>query len=341
MPLVAAIRRGVRVVAAAPLLLVPAVLGCLAHGAAPAGPRPPLDLTGTWDWTVEEQNEDGDTRIEREEWHLQQRGKEIGGFYDRVLTVQSGDGRPFECYRNTRYQKFTRFRVAGVADGPVVQLRETDYETRPDPCDGGRRHMTSYTGSVDGPTLTLRWAPSGLQVLKRRSGAAVVATAALTATPAPAPRPVPREVEPPPPPPAPIANAGGVWLWEWRAIDANGDERLEHEEWHVRQRGRALSGHVDRTVRVVAGSGKAWPCSGNPAYTVVTRRAVSGSISGQRVELAETSASQIAGAPCRPESRPLYRYEGELGVEELSLARGLGLRPDKRILRRIRPLALP
>jgi hypothetical protein len=314
---------------AAALALAVLGLGCLAHRGPPAG-RGASDLTGTWDWVIEEQNEDGDTRVEREEWHLTQQGKELRGFYDRVLTVRSGDGRPFECYRDTRYQKFTRFRVTGVVDGAQVTLREIEFETPPDPCDRGQRRMTTYVGRLDGQTLTLRWQPSGMQVLRRRRGA-------LAAVAAPPPPATPPAAAPDPGPPS--GNASGVWVWDWRAIDADGDERIEHEEWRLRQRGRSLQGEVERTVRLVRGSGAAWACSGTPVQTVVTRREVTGSIAGQHVALTETSARQTAGAPCPPEARPLFRYEGELGVEELSLARGFGLRPDRRILRRVRPLA--
>ena len=321
-------RTGARLAAGTAAAAVVAMMtaGCLAHsGARGAGPP---DLSGTWDWTVEEQNEEGDTRVEREEWHLSQDGKEVRGYYDRVLTVRSGDGRPFECYQDTRYQKFTRFRVIGSIDGPLVRLRETDYETKPDPCDAGRRHMTSYTGRLEGQTLTLRWPPSGMQVLKRRAGSLTDLAMDRSARTPQGVLTSPR-----------VANAGGVWQWDWRAVDVNGDERVEHEQWHLWQRDRTLRGHVDRTVRLISGTGAAWPCAGKTEMTVVVRRELTGALVGQHVEIAEIRASQVGGDSCDIDSRPLFRYEGEVGVEEMVLSRGLGLRPDKRILHRTGPAA--
>ena len=289
---------------------------------APAGP----DVSGTWDWDVEERNDEGDTRVEREEWHLSQKGSAIQGYYDRVLTVLSGDGRPFECYQNTRYQKFTRFRVMGSIDGAMVRLRETSYETRPDPCDGGRRSMTAYVGRLDGGTITLRWPPAGLQVLRRRGdstgGARPVDTMASLSRLTP----------------APTASIGGLWLWEWRTIDANGDERTSREEWHLKQREGQVRGVMDRTVHMVSGSGAPFPCSGKPRKTVVFRYQVSGQVSGRRVQISEIAHSQLAGAPCRLDDDPLDLHEGEVGVEEMVLSspRTAG---GRHVLRRIRPEA--
>ncbi|MBI5481380.1 MAG: hypothetical protein HY906_21150 [Deltaproteobacteria bacterium] len=292
--------------------------------AAPAPPGP--DVSGTWDWDVEERNDEGDTRVEREVWHLTQKGREIQGYYDRVLTVLSGDGRPFECYQDTRYQKFTRFRIMGSIEGAMVRLRETSYETRPDPCDGGRRSMTVYVGHLEGGTITLRWPPAGQQVLRRRGeGAAGPPPADTTAS-------LTRAA------PLPAASVGGLWLWEWRTIDANGDERAAREEWHLRQREGRVRGVMDRTVRVVSGSGAAFPCSGKPEQTVVMRYQVSGQVSGRRLEITEVAHSQLAGAPCRLDAAPLASHEGEIGVEEmvLSSARAAG---ERHVLRRIRPEA--
>jgi hypothetical protein len=312
---------------------VTAVGGC--------GPRPPVarppaaaaaataataasGVSGTWDWDVEERNDDGDTRVEREVWHLTQRGREIQGYYDRVLTVLSGDGRPFECYQKTRYEKFTRFRISGAIDGALVRLRETSYETRPDPCDGGRRSMTAYVGHLDGGTITLRWSPAGQQVLRRRGETVPDGSPGDTmASVTPAARP-------------PAASVAGLWRWDWRSIDANGDERASREDWQLKQREGQVSGVVDRTVRTVSGSGVAFPCSGKPEKTIVVRYQVTGRVSGRHIELIEEAPSQLAGAPCALEPAPLVSHEGEIGVEEmvLSAARASG---ERHVLRRVSP----
>jgi hypothetical protein len=289
---------------------------------APAGALP--DVSGTWDWDVEERNDEGDTRVEREVWHLTQNGHDIQGYYDRVLTVLSGDGRPFECYQDIRYQKFTRFRVMGSLEGAMVRLHETSYETRPDPCDGGRRSMTAYVGHLEGGTITLRWPPAGQQVLRRRAEGTAWAPptdtgASLTRASQPA-----------------ATSVGGLWLWEWRTIDVNGDERAAREEWNLRQREGQVRGSMDRTVRMISGSGAAFPCSGKAEKTVVMRYQVSGQVSGRRIEVTEVAHSQLAGAPCELDAAPLTSHEGEIGVEEmvLSSSRAAG---ERHVLRRIRP----
>jgi hypothetical protein len=304
-----------------------AVVGCGSAppvARSPSVPRPAATtVSGTWDWDVEERNDDGDTRLEREVWHLTQKGREIQGYYDRVLTVLSGDGRPFECYQNTRYEKFTRFRISGSIDGAMVRLRETGYETRPDPCDGGRRSMTAYVGHLEGGTITLRWSPAGQQVLRRRTDATVIETPDAMAS-------VTQKARPP------AASIAGLWRWEWRSIDANGDERSAREDWQLKQREGRLSGTVDRTVRVVSGSGAAFPCSHRPEKVIVMRFQLSGQVSGRRVELTEQAQSQLSGAPCTLDPSPLASHEGEVGIEEMVLSSSR-LGGERHVLRRISP----
>jgi hypothetical protein len=318
-------QRGLVGVVAVATTCMAVVAGC---GARPPVARPvpaaaAPDVSGTWDWDVEERNDEGDTRLEREVWHLTQTGLLIHGYYDRVLTVQSGDGRPFECYQNTRYQKFTRFRIAGSIEAGMVRLRETSYETRPDPCDGGRRSMTAYVGRFEGGTITLRWPPAGQQILRRRGEGTVGPESADTTasvTPAVAP---------------PTASAGGLWVWEWRTIDANGDERASREEWHLTQREGRVTGTMNRTVRVVSGGGAPFPCSRKPEQTVVMRYQVSGQVTGRRIELTEVAHSQLAGAPCRLDAAPLASHEGEVGIEEMVLSSGRDA-GERHVLRRLR-----
>src|SRR2546423_19745 len=48
---------------------------------------------------------------------------------------------------------------------------------------------------------------------------------------------------------------GGTWVWELRSIDAEGDERMEKEEWHLAENPDGVSGYYDRTVARVRGDG--------------------------------------------------------------------------------------
>jgi len=315
-------RVGVAVLAAVGVVAVVAC-GSTRPVVRPPPPRAAPDVSGTWDWDVEERNDDGDTRVEREVWHLSQKGRDIEGYYDRVLTVHSGDGRPFECYQNTRYEKFTRFRISGSIEGALVRLRETSYETRPDPCDRGRRSMTAYVGHLEGGTITLRWSPAGQQVLRRRADAIVGGPPDTMASVTQKPRP-------------PAASIAGLWRWEWRSIDANGDERTAREDWQLRQREGRVSGTVDRTVRVVSGTGVAFSCSQRPEKVVVMRYALSGEVSGRRVELTELTQSQLAGSPCTVDPSPLASHEGEIGIEEMVLSTS-SANGERHVLRRISP----
>src|SRR4249919_301569 len=49
------------------------------------------DATGVWDWMFRSQDDQGDERVEQEEWHLSQRGGKVEGYYDRKVTMLSVD----------------------------------------------------------------------------------------------------------------------------------------------------------------------------------------------------------------------------------------------------------
>ena len=55
----------------------------------------------------------GDTRIEKQEWHLTQEGDAIAGYYIAALTFVSGDGRPYVCSRQPQFSTVQRFDVSG------------------------------------------------------------------------------------------------------------------------------------------------------------------------------------------------------------------------------------
>ena len=61
------------------------------------------EVAGIWDGvvraTISEGMGTGDTRIEKQEWHLAQSGGAISGYYIAALTFVSGDGRPYVCSR--------------------------------------------------------------------------------------------------------------------------------------------------------------------------------------------------------------------------------------------------
>ncbi len=74
-------------------------IGCGGHhpSTANAG-KTPSQVSGVWDGvnrtTIDAGMGAGDTRIEKQEWHLSQEGDAIAGYYIAALTFVSGDGRP-------------------------------------------------------------------------------------------------------------------------------------------------------------------------------------------------------------------------------------------------------
>src|SRR5262249_9467755 len=158
--------------------------------------------------------------------------------------------------------KTTRVRVAGQIEGEHVTLREVGFEAKPGPCDDGARNLVAYIGVLRGATLALRWGPEAGQTLVRRSdgGPSPLTTPELGDVRQAA---VASE--------SPSASVGGTWIWELRSIDAEGDERLEREEWHILENAEGLAGYYDRTVARVRGDGSNFSCNGQPRYETVTR----------------------------------------------------------------------
>src|SRR4051812_40826493 len=169
--------KGVRMVRFVALIAVVVAAGCVpqpvirarATAAPVAQAKAADDTNGVWDWVYRSTDDQGDMRVEQEEWHLTQRGATIEGYYDRAVTMMSVDERLFRCNQRLGFTKMTRVRISGKVDGERVQLREVDFETKPGPCDDGARNLVAYVGTVHGPTLALRWGPEAGQTLVRRT----------------------------------------------------------------------------------------------------------------------------------------------------------------------------
>src|SRR5438552_4700673 len=92
--------------------------GCAAHPSLPKhAAAVPATIAGVWDGlsrtTIEDGIAAGDTRIEKQEWHLTQNGDAIAGYYIAALTFVSGDGRPYVCSREPQFSAVQRFDVSG------------------------------------------------------------------------------------------------------------------------------------------------------------------------------------------------------------------------------------
>ena len=285
------------------------------------------DASGTWDWMFRSQDDQGDERIEQEEWHLVQRNGRIEGYYDRRVTMLSVDERLFKCNQKLGFTKETHVRIAGqVASGRVV-LREVDFEAKPGPCDDGARNLVEYSGTVHGEKLALQWAPQAGQTLIRREGGAplapLVRTAEFTGESGGAQN-ASMNVS---------AELGGTWEWELRSIDAEGDERLEREEWHLTETADGIRGYYDRTVKRVRGEGT-FTCEGQSFERIqtATRYTVVGQRFGNKFMLTETDF-KADRAPCDNAKRRLDKYNGQVSdADSLILSWG----PGNQLLRRKR-----
>ncbi|HXU74410.1 MAG TPA: hypothetical protein VN947_34185 [Polyangia bacterium] len=281
------------------------------------------DASGTWDWMFRSTDDQGDMRVEQEEWHLAQKGAHIEGYYDRAVTMMSVDERLFRCNQRLGFTKTTRVRVAGNIEGDRIVLREVAFDAKPGPCDDGARNLVAYIGVLHGATLALRWGPEAGQTLVRRTDSA-------GHTPL-AGNDVGGNVQPASmqsqEPSAPVA---GTWVWELRSIDAEGDERTEREEWHLTENPDGVSGYYDRTVARVRGDGTNFVCNGQPRYETTTRYNVSGQRFGDKLSLTETDY-KAARSPCDNALRRLDTYQGHVAdADSLILSWG----PGNQLLRR-------
>jgi hypothetical protein len=282
------------------------------------------DATGVWDWSFRSQDNQGDERFEQEEWHLSQKGSRIEGYYLRVVDMRSLDDRLFRCNQKVAFMKVTRVRVAGQIEGNRVQLRETAFDAKPGPCDDGARNLVEYKGTLAGGNLSLRWGPEAGQTLIRRVDGGRTSLAELGAFSTDSSG-VQRASH------APTAELGGTWEWELRSIDAEGDERLEREEWHLNETSDGIRGYYDRTVRRVRGDGT-FTCNKQERYETATRYTVVGQRFGETLMLTEVEYKAEPSA-CDNALRRLDSYKGHVSDSD-SLVLSWG--PGNQLLRRKR-----
>ena len=285
------------------------------------------DASGVWDWVYRSTDDQGDMRIEQEEWHLAQKGAEIDGYYDRVVTLMSTDERLFRCNQKLGFTKTTRVKIAGHISGERISLRETAYQAASNPCDDGARNLVAYVGVLKQGTLSLRWGPDAGQTLVRRSdGGAALADTILTGGGDSEAQPVVHGA-----PNAALASVpvDGTWEWDLRSIDADGDERQEREEWHITETSDGLRGYYDRTVRRIRVGGF-FPCNGEGRYETTTRYTVTGQRFGDKLTLTEVDY-KATPSRCDNALRRLDTYQGQVAdPDALVLSWG----PGNQLLRR-------
>jgi hypothetical protein len=318
--------------------------GCAATlpSAARAGDKVASDVvvSGVWDGvvreTVAEGPSAGDSRIEKQEWHLDQDGQKISGYYLAALTYTSGDGRPYVCSRQSTFSALVRFEVSGEVRGGAIDLAEITQRASEGRCVPGQRPLVHYRAEVRGDVLTLV-ADGQRQTLYRNhenpSVDAFVA-AALAKTGDQAMQPSARETPPPPGTSSGLpVDVSGVWIWEHRGAIPTGDEKQEREEWHVDQDGDRLSGYYDRVVREISNDGHAFKCSMDMEFEIATRYKFRGEVKGNQLVIYESSYEVLEPSACDNGQRRLDAYEGLANGDEVRLIWGVG----GQVLRRPRP----
>lgn len=270
-------------------------------------PEPePSDASGVWDWLYRSTTQQGDLRLEQEEWHLEQRGSALTGYYTRQVTTLSMDRRPFQCNGLLGFVKTTRVRVLGVLRGDQVELREVGVDVERNPCDESARSLSSYAGRLIGDALTLSLSNGGEQRLVRRLEGSGMAS---LDGPAPAPASAAQaEAQRQTQAALGAVSIDGVWDWQFRAVDADGDLHTESEIWHITEKNAEIAGYYERTLERVRSSG-VFSCSGSPQIRTTTRYTIKGQRFGDKLSLVELDY-KLDPSPCENGLRRLDHYQG-------------------------------
>ncbi|MBL9043053.1 MAG: hypothetical protein JNM83_15690 [Myxococcales bacterium] len=268
----------------------------------PALPASPQGLAGTWDWLYRGTTQQGDLRIEEEEWHLSQQGTKLSGDYLRQVTTLSLDQRPFRCNGLLGFLVTTRVRLHGELQGDKVHLQETAVEQQKNPCSDDPLRPKTYEGTLADGKLSLRW-PGGEQQLLRRPADSKL------------PSLTPPQGESAERLSAAELHLTGVWEWQARASgvtygESESEEVSETEEWHLVDLGGKLAGYYDRIVERSRSKG-IFACSGSSRSRSVTRYTLRGRRTGDHFFLNEQDY-KAEPSPCDNGGRRIDTYRGTI-----------------------------
>jgi hypothetical protein len=317
-----------------------AAAGCAGLRGRAGGPaEAPPQLAGVWEGvareTVAQGMGAGDTRIERQAWHLTQNGRELFGFYVLELTMISGDGRPYLCSQEPRFSTVLRFEVRGHAVPGRIELAEVGDVLARGPCQPTFHSPSHFQAELKGDSLLLTDGDHRIVLYRRPKAEQKAAAAALVAFERPDASFTPSSSFPTftATPAGPPADVQGTWTWESRTTIPTGDEKFEREEWHLVQEGGRVTGYYDRAVRQVSTDGNAYRCSNTTDFRVLTRYRIAGEVRGRQLVLHERAFEVLEGSPCDSGQRRLDSYQGETDGGEIRLRFGVG----QQVLRRARP----
>ena len=256
------------------------------------------DATGVWDWVVRSATQQGDLQIEQEEWHLEQNGTRLAGYYHRQVVTMSTDQRPFQCNGMLGFIKNVRARLAGEIHDGQVTLREVGVDTERNPCDSRQREPLSYVGRLQGEELVLTYDAGGEQRLVRRPAGSSSLSLAGGEGRGRGRGPLDKE------------SIDGLWEWQFRAVDAEGDLQAEREEWHLFEKNAEITGYYERTIERLR-LGGVYPCSGSPQIKTTTRFLLKGQRFGDKLSLSEVDYQRQPG-PCDAGQHRLDSYQGSV-----------------------------
>ena len=151
----------------------PAPQPAAALASAPPPPSPArllgddADVSGIWIWEHRAASPEGDEKIEREEWHVEQEGADLRGYYDRIVHQISTDGHAYRCSMALDFRLVTRYQFTGQVRDSRIAITEKSFEVlAPSACDNGKRRLDAYEGAATPDELRLIW-DRGAQVLRR------------------------------------------------------------------------------------------------------------------------------------------------------------------------------
>lgn len=110
----------------------------------------PARVTGVWAWDEQRSDRVGDTVIQRQRFHLVQRGDAVTGFADDIRVHISRDGQRYRCNGRLRYTRQSRHRLEGRLRDRALSLRVISTLSQRGPC--------QETLSLTSP-LTGQWKP--------------------------------------------------------------------------------------------------------------------------------------------------------------------------------------
>jgi hypothetical protein len=125
------------------------------------------DVGGVWVWDHRTASPEGDEKIEREEWHVEQDGADLHGYYDRSVHQISTDGHAYRCSMALDFRLVTRYQFTGQLQDSKIAIFEKSFEVlSPNACDNGKRRLDAYEGAATPDELRLIW-ERGAQILRR------------------------------------------------------------------------------------------------------------------------------------------------------------------------------